>query len=46
MFTNLVYQRATMCEVLNQTQVRQVSCVVHQEMYKTQIDELMARKGE
>jgi hypothetical protein len=35
-----------MCEVLNQTQVRQVSCVVHQEMYKTQIDELMARKGE
>jgi hypothetical protein len=32
--------------VWNQTQLRLVSCVVHQEMYKTQIDELMARKGE
>ncbi len=29
-----------------QIHVRQVSCVAHQEMYKTQIDELMARKGE
>jgi hypothetical protein len=42
----MVYQRPTMYEVWNQTQLIQVSCVVHQEMYKTQIDELMARKGE